>query len=305
MLKAVLIILLFPLFVSAQSGADKTIDELKDSLSVLAKRMAKGDNDSVRNASAMVFQQLVEGILNDPTSAHADFDSIKNISVKTAPDKSFRLYTWTYPSNDAGKYYYYGYLQTYSNEEFKRFKGVAPKIKVSLFKLCDSTDVIEKPQSVKLNPQRWYGAVYYSILKNVKDKKNYYTLLGWHGKDAKITRKLADVLYFDEGKPVFGYPLFKAGKVYHNRLLFQYDAQAVMTLHYDEDRRLIVFDHIANRGGLMGPDGTYDAYKFGKTGHWELVEDVDVNAGFKPKPAPKPVPDEQLEEKDKEMKGKK
>jgi hypothetical protein len=299
--KVLLAFLFFPLFLSAQNSADNSINELKDTLAVLAKNMQRGENDSVRNASANIFQSLVETILNDPNSFTADFDSVKNISVKTAPDNSFRLYTWTYPNNEGGKYYYYGYLQTYTKQEFKKVKGINQTRLISLFKLNDSTDAIEKPLSTKLKPEKWYGAVYYSILKNVKNNKSYYTLLGWHGKNQKLTQKIIDVLSLDNGKPIFGYPLFKSGKVYHHRILFEYSSQVSFTLHYDENRKLLVFDHLTKVSGLPGPDGTYNAFKF-VDGHWELVEDVDVDAGFKAKPAPKPVPDKLLDEKEKEIK---
>jgi hypothetical protein len=295
MLRVILFLSLFPLFVSAQSSSDIRINELKDSLSVLAKRMQRGENDTARNDAAKVFNEIVESILRDSSSFFASFDSVKNISAKTAPDNAFRLYTWTYPKNDGNKYYYFGYLQTFNSKTKK----------TSLFSLNDSSEEIERPKSAKLKPERWYGAVYYSILKNVKDKKSYYTLLGWHGKNVLLTQKLADVLYFDKGNPVFGYPLFKTGKVYNSRIFFQYDAQAVMTLKYDESRKMIVFDHISNVGGKLGPDGSYDAFKYNKEGRWQLVEDVDVNAGFKPKTPPKPVPDELLKEKEREMKEKK
>src|SRR5689334_7004898 len=110
MLRITTAILLFPLCLSAQT-ADNKIDELKDSLTVLSKNMSRGDNDSIRNASAKVFQAIVEDILKDSTSFFASFDSIKNISVKPAPDNSFRLYTWTYANNGGSHYFYYGYVQ--------------------------------------------------------------------------------------------------------------------------------------------------------------------------------------------------
>jgi hypothetical protein len=294
-IKSCFLILLVPILCSGQNSAAARMDSLQDSLTIWAKKMQRGENDPVRNAAAASFQAAIEKILNDTASFTASFDSVKNISVKTAPDNSFRLYTWTYPNNDGSRYFYFGYLQTYNTKSQK----------ATLYVLCDSSDVIEKPQSKKLRPDKWYGAVYYSILKNVRDKKSYYTLLGWHGKNSSYTQKLADVLYFDKDKPVFGYPIFKAGNISHNRIIFQFDAQAVMTLKYDEDRKLLVFDHIANMGGKLGPDGTYDAYKFTRKEHWELLQDIDVNAGFNPKPPPKPVPDQELKEKDREMKKKK
>jgi hypothetical protein len=135
-------------------------------------------------------------------------------------------------------------------------------------------------------------------LQNKKGGKSYYTLLGWKGVNPIATRKVIDVVYFSGDKIVFGYPLFKTGNVYHNRIIFEYSSQASMSLHYDEQKKMIVFDHLTAPKNstvqiLNGPDGTYDALKFIK-GHWELMNDVDINAGFIPKTPKAPIKDEEL-----------
>jgi hypothetical protein len=169
------------------------------------------------------------------------------------------------------QYHYYGFLQVKKNK------------KVNLFHLSDSTEVIEKPLSKKLKPEKWLGAIYYNVLVHERKGKKIYTLLGWKGKDNMFTQKVIDVLTIEGNKPVFGLAVFKVNNIYNHRVLFEYTSQAVMSLK-PANEKMLVFDHIGKSTitGVIGPDGTYDAFKYTKE-HWEFLEDVDVDNGFVPR----------------------
>lgn len=256
----------------SQGSAQTLVFQYKDSLNNLARVMQRGETDSARFASASVYSSIINFILSDSSSFNASFDSIPNISVKTSPDLTFRLYSWVTSDYAGSVYRYFGFVQTLKNK------------KVNLFPLHDSTEVIEKPLSKKLKADRWYGAIYYSIILNEKKGKKYYTLLGWKGKNELLTQKVIDVITFDGGKPVFGLPVFKANNIYNNRVIFEFTSHAVMSLKYMHDKKTLVFDHISKSSltGITGPDGTYDAFKYVKD-HWEFIEDIDVDNGFVPK----------------------
>ena len=272
------LVLIIPYHVFSQPGtvAKPETDSTKKSyFQNLIHEIQRGKNDSIRLASNFQFRQIIDSVLRNPASFQANFDTIKNISVLTAPDDKFKIYTWTLPYFDGNRYDYFGYIQVPSDSGNK----------IRLFPLQDSTLVIQKPQSEKLNSERWYGSVYYSLLENKAGKRTFYTILGWKGVNAISTQKVAEVLYFDHDTPRFGFPLFKTGKVYKNRLIFTFTAQSVMTLRYDDSKNMLVFDHLSgssdkNQGSedqttIGGPDGTYDAMKF-KKGKWILQQDVDV-----------------------------
>jgi hypothetical protein len=246
--------------------------QYKDSLNNLAHVMQRGDNDSARFAAASVYYSILNFILSDSSSFNASFDSIPNLSVKTSPDKTFRLYTWVTSSYSGSVYRYSGLVQTQKNK------------KVNLFPLADSTDAIEKPLSTKLKATRWLGAIYYNIIVNERKGKKFYTLLGWKGKNEMLTQKVIDVITFDSGKPAFGLPVFKSNNIYNHRVLFEFTSQAVLSLKYVSEKKTIVFDHIGRSTvtGIIGPDGTYDAFKYTQD-HWEFLPDVDVDNGFIPK----------------------
>ncbi len=245
-----------------------------DSLVILIKDIQRGENDSVRIASNEKFLFSFEKILLQKESYSRNFDSLKNVSIQTAKDNKFRIFTWTVPHYDGDLYDYYGFIQLKTDTN------------TTLIRLIDSTIVIKKPESEKLSQDRWLGAVYYAIEEIKKSGKTYYTLLGWKGKDRIQTQKVIEILYINGNRIKFGFPLIKTGSVFLNRMIFSFNAQASMTLHFDKKYNGIVFDHFDatnnNVNGLNGPDGTYDALKNQK-GKWVLFHDVKVSTKWEPK----------------------
>lgn len=237
-----------------------------DSLKILGRTILSGKTDSIRMASNEKFFTLMEETLNTPGSFEASFDSVTNVSKLISPDKSLRIYTWTLPKTDMSSYIFFGFVQYYDSK--KRLKVI---------RLEDTSAMIENPQSLKLNAQNWFGAVYYYILESKKGGRKYYTLLGWKGNNRITTKKVIDIMYFKKDSLMFGYPLLKGEKGYVNRVVFEYAAEAVMALRYEPSKKMIVFDHLTTTGGnTAGPDGKYDAYRLVK-GRWEFVKDVDVS----------------------------
>jgi hypothetical protein len=182
----------------------------------------------------------------------------------------------------AGSYSFYGCIQLTNRKTGD----------IRLIELSDSSYAIAHPENAKLSSGKWYGALYYRILMNKKDGKKYYTLLGWKGKDVMHTQKVIDVLHFSGDQILFGFPFFKTGNSYSNRLIFEFPAQAVMSLHYEENKKMIVYDHLGTTGAagsqavIPGPTGSYDALKF-KGGKWMLLKDIDMRTDWKPKKQPK------------------
>ena len=281
-------------FIFIFSGSEISLAQNKnnyDSLRVLGNLIQRGENDSVRISANRIFQKLVSNLLQQEESVN--FDSVKTVSVINAPDKAFTLFTWQLPSYE-GSYSFFGFIRSINKKTGK----------VTVIQLVDSTGRITKPGGAKLTADKWFGAVYYKLVTNKKDGKYFYTLLGWKGNNPLTTQKVIDVLYFTNDKAIFGYPLFKTGRVYKSRMIFEYAAQASMFLGYNEEKKMIVFDHLSsgkknqNVALVIGPDGTYDGFKF-TSGHWEMMEDIDVNAGFTPKSGiEKPLKDEEIRKKD-------
>jgi hypothetical protein len=271
---SILLFLTIPFFSFSQSN---------DSLSTLIKEIQRGKNDSVRFAANEKFITYFEKLLSQSGSFSRNYDSLKNVSVQTASDSSFRIFTWVVPHFDGQEYNFFGFVQLHSAKSD------------TMIRLYDSTAVIQKPESEKLRADRWLGAVYYDIIPIESAGKKYYTLLGWKGKNQEHTLKIIDVLSVNNNQLKFGFPIFKTGSVYRNRMVFTYNSQASMTLHFNKKFNGIVFDHLAadknNPSLITGPDGTYDAFKL-KKGKWILYTDVDVRTKWDPSetlPEPPPV----------------
>jgi hypothetical protein len=238
-------------------------------LPALGDSILRGSADSVRAEAHARFAEAFGKLLKEPASFTADFSGLRNVSVLASPDGMVRIYTWLLPAYAAG-FSYHGFLQ-WRDAQSKQVTTVA---------LAEGELDRLSAEKAPLDYKRWIGALYYEIVP-VKGKPPYYTLLGWRGSAKEATMKVIDVLWFDNGKPVFGKPVFSTGHGDRHRILFEYNPQAAMTLQYDAKRKMIVFDHLSPPDTSMagvyysyGPDFTYDAFRL-KGGRWHLKTNVE------------------------------
>jgi hypothetical protein len=259
---------------SLASELEHKILRFRRSMNVLSADTANiAANDSVTEA--------IKLLLSLPCSFMLPFDTLsQNISVLKSPDNKFRIFNWHMVLR-GGRYSYYGFIITDTGNGH------------TLHSLTDSKPEIKDASREVLHPEKWYGCLYYEILKNTHSRKTYYTLLGWDGNDLFTNKKLIEVLSFtEEGNPVFGAsPMFDKPDDSFRRIFFEYSQQSSMTLAYNKNKKMIVFDHLspsrpAYRGhaDYYGADFSYDAYEF-EDGKWMLRQDIDAR---NPKPENKP-----------------
>jgi len=206
--------------------------------------------------------------LREPGSFNYPFDNLEYIAKTYAPDSTFRMFTW-FVKLDNGESRYFGAIQQ-NDEENKIIPFFQNKTEI--------TDI----RNAKLNPQKWYGAIYYNITKVSDKQRNYYMLYGWDGGSFLSTKKILDVLYFDEDSIKLGAPIIesKRGKEPISRLILEYKKEAAVSINFDEELQMIVYDHIIPEDGKSFgmyptyiPDGSYEALQF-KNGMWQYVEKV-------------------------------
>jgi hypothetical protein len=255
----------------------------EDTLALLAYAVV---NDSIEQQRFGACRGLITALVRNLKTENSfgyKFDRLKSISILTPPDSSFRIFTWQLFVNDS-TYQYYGAIQLNQRE-------------LKLFPLIDrSPEMSIPPTHEQLPPDRWYGALYYTIRQFDTKEGRKYLLLGYDAFEFFTKRKLIDVLSFDkEGKPVFGAPVFdreeKRG-LPEMRVFVEYSAEAKVRLNWDEQYKMILFDHLIDmmspfgRGITGVPDGSYDGFKLEK-GRWKYIDKVfhDVNAEV-PMPAP-------------------
>lgn len=273
------VILFFFVFASSSLFAqqtllvdDRSIKNNEQSIKHLGDSILKGSTDSIRIACNTDLKNELKNMLQSPNTFNYPFDSLKNISKIKSDDGRVRIYTWILPTDSGSRYQFFGFIQ-YSNPKKKIFKLIELNESVT-----DTLTVLKK----SLTADNWFGALYYKIVE-VKNKETvYYTLLGWKGNDTKTTKKIIDVLTFKNDVAVFGAPILQYERKMQNRIVFEYNAQTSMLLHWDEKINQIVFDYLApanaafkNQMQTYGATFVYDGLKWNK-GKWNYTHDVNA-----------------------------
>jgi len=249
--------------------------------------MLDAQDEMVRQSSCYQLIRTMVRALKVEGSFHFSFDSLQRISILTADDQSFRILNWVLPFADS-TYRYYGTIQMNDPKQLK------------LFPLFDYSALILKPADTVTNHEHWFGALYYRMLE-VKSAsgKPYYLLFGWDGNDSHSNKKLIEVLSFNSKKqPVFGASLFDFGSYDPRnkikRFILEYKETAQVSIHYDDELQMIIFDHLQPESPSTRddyttyiPDGTYEGFKW-QNGKWHHVDNVFTSTQKEP-PFPDPV----------------
>lgn len=227
--------------------------------------------DDKKNTLNDRFTETLTEELSDKNSFNYPYEELKSISVKTAPDKTYRIFTWfTLQKNG---YQCHGLVQTISR-----------KLKTPVVtKLIDQAEDLRSAQFKTLNAKTWLGALYYDMIPFKIKGKKYSLLLGFDPGNGISHKKIVDVVQImSNGQPRFGAPIFEKDKKFANRIILEYDARAKITLRYNEAAKMIVFDHlIPQRPELVDqyqfyvPDLSYDAFELVKT-NWTYKPDIDA-----------------------------
>jgi hypothetical protein len=238
----------------------------------MSEAVSDKDKELINHDIVIDFEKALE----IPGSINYAFDSLKYIGKIMSSDQHLRIYTWNIPYHN-GTHKYIGYLQ-YLTE-----KNGNPDI----FKLIDKSEEIADPSEAVLDNNSWYGALYYDVILTRYKENKYYTLLGFDFNDIFSSKKVIDILYFDDkNKPVFGKPVFEQDGKLKNRLIFEFSARVSMILKYQKEKELIIYDHLSpsspsltGRLQFYGPDMSYDGLKF-EDGIWRLQKDIDIRNPF-------------------------
>ncbi len=247
-------------------------------------------NDSLqatRKAASETFVFEMQLALEKKKSFQNRFPELKILSILYPLDSTFRILTWQFQASN-NVYEHFGFLQ---------FKDEKRSLIRLLSKVPELDEDIEYEQFTEKN---WLGAYYYSIKEFENESKNKsYLLFGYDGFEQKNHRKYVEVLTISDNQIKFGAPIFlyddknDKGTATKKRLVLQYSSDVVARLNYDEDEKMIIYDHL-NLMNSIGkeptqtavPDGTYEAFKY-KKGTWHHVTMLKItNMKTAPRPAP-------------------
>jgi hypothetical protein len=154
--------------------------------------------------------------------------------------------------------------------------------KLKLFPLFDNSDYMN-PDTIA-NNKSWYGCLYYKIIQRHYFNTEFYTLFGWDANNIRSQKKLIDVLMFKDGQPMFGGPFFSfmedsTPKPARNRFILEYKKDATISLSYNAEMDMIVYDHLISetnqksKPSTFVPDLDYEGFKW-KAGKWMHIDKV-------------------------------
>ena len=233
------------------------VDVLQDTLIKFSNATVAAENDAQKAVFNGQFIKTLVEALKTQNSFDYPFDSLRNVSIIKSPDKAFRILSW-YVQQDNGSYRFFGTIQMNT--------GKSP---LKLYPLIDRTENFGDANAVT-NNQRWFGARYYEIIAVTNGGLlPYYVLLGWKGNTQITTKKVVEILTFNQDIPTFGAPVFDGKSLQDkNRMIFEYVKSNAMSLRTDQKAGLIVFDHLApidpemtGKFEYYGSDGTFDGFK--------------------------------------------
>ncbi|MEO8067218.1 MAG: hypothetical protein ABI599_05960 [Flavobacteriales bacterium] len=266
------------LFLAAFSVLSVAAQEPAVPDTVLAQRvheLSQAPTDTLAAVASDRLKQDLFAALQAGDGFTRDFSGVP-LSRVDAPDGKFRLFTWNIPLADG-------------SHRFEGLMLVRDRSKTAVVELHDGTAALGTPERSEQGPERWYGALYYTVVPVKKGGKTFYTLLGWKGYSKVETRKVVEVLSFKGNAPRFGAELFdaleakgKPARVRKSRLIFGFNFQLSMSLKWDAANARIVCDHLSpsrpdleGQWPFHGPDMSYDAYVWEKN-HWAYQRDIDA-----------------------------
>ena len=272
----------FSVIAQEKSVKIKTLDLYNDSLKKVIHDLYSSTTDSGKHKYNAQLLATVEHVLKMEDSFTYPFDSITGIGILNSPDQMLRIFNWNIPLAN-GTYEYYGFIHVkqINVKKVGLFKKTVTET-YKIFPLNDVSATVKNADSYISDNNKWYGMLYYTIIpKKLKNKKVYYTLLGWDGNDKFSKKKMIDVLIFNnKGVPQFGASIFNTQKGVKKRIVFEYDVNCTMSLKYNKAKDSIIFDHLsAPQPQLEGQyqyyctDFTYDGFGF-KNGKWNYGEYV-------------------------------
>jgi hypothetical protein len=121
-----------------------------------------------------------------------------------------------------------------------------------------------------MDRDNWYGAMYYHFLPITLD--GFYTVFGYRFSNTGFKYRIIELIKIEDGKVIFGAPRFKykdakGEEDFGYRKLIAYSPSANVALKYDEESKMIYYDHVEQFTDpksaeiILAPDGTFESYE--------------------------------------------
>jgi len=265
-LKFIVIYIIVIIFLPCSAaGQDILIDEEK--LVDLFGKIRDETDDSAKVRYNKEIVSIVERFVHSDLVWEHNFTSVRNLGQIVSPDSLLKIINWNL-NTGKGKGKYYCYF-------IKKENG-----KNTVYRLIRSYSEAIILRDTTYCPGNWYGALYYDARPCEAEGKTYYILLGLDYGNPYVSRKIIDVLGFDDiCSPRFGRKWFARSAGMEYRQVFEYSSEATMTLRFTSDTS-IVFDHLVPVSSdadrlYYAPDYSYDAFIY-NSGKWKFMLNIDA-----------------------------
>jgi hypothetical protein len=255
-----------------KTNASAQLNVYQDSLVKLSKALFTSTNNQDRFSKNGSFVKTLVTALKTTNSFNFSFDGLESISHVVSPDKTFKIFSWFVPTDEGG-YRFFGSIQIRTADG-----------SLKLFPLIDNTENFKDLNAITDN-KNWLGSRYYEIVPIVSPgKPTAYALLGWKGNNTKTSKKVIEILSFENNLPVFGKDIIEGPKntTAKRRIVYEYNKLNSMTLRWDKAAGMIVLDHLAPINPEMAgnfeyyaSDLSFDGYK-PTAGKLKLVENIEI-----------------------------
>lgn len=266
--------------------------EITDSLNVLGMTILTDSLVENRIQASNTFKTILMQELKNQSDFSIAYDSLKSVSIETAPDSTFRIFTWQLFIND-DEYKYEGIIQLNNLDK-------------ELISLTDNSSEYMSVEFEQGDEDHWFGNICYKILpfESFEGEKSYL-LFGLNTHSLMERKKIIDVLTINEDGVSFGLSVFLKSEESRghpptkSRVIVDYFAGAAVKVNYDESKSQILFDHLIFKstpyGEFLIPDGSYEGYTFSE-GYWKHVPKIYDHI-YDEAPRPEPVFNENKDEK--------
>jgi len=245
---------------------------MEDSMLVTADSMYEAFIPDTHIFYAERFAKQLVRTLKIPGSYYYPFDKLKDkINLIYADDNAFRIFNW----------------EILTSKETKRYYGAIqlPGQQLKLFGLLDYSEEMGKgAEDSILTHGKWFGALYYRIMSNDFQGHKIYTLFGLNSGGIESNRKVLDAMTIDDHGVTFGAPIFGVASENFpreriNRFILEYKKGVMVSMNWDKDRNVIVFDKLVSqvndprRKYTYVPSGEYDGFKWDNE-TWNYLRDL-------------------------------
>ncbi len=199
------------------------------------------------------------------------FENLRYLGQILSPDSRIKILTWNLILTDGTNKYFCFIIRRGGKDAGNKITKLT------------GANMDDAPRTDATYTQdNWYGALYYGIQPFRSGKETCYAVLGLDFANLQVSRKIIDVMSFgDNGELTLGKECFRKGDQIMLREVFEYHADGVMTLRFN-DKKTIIFDNLApiSAGqkydqGYFGTEFSFNAYIL-KKGFWNFVKNYDV-----------------------------